>query len=190
MHGQTGLVSPLGWTISTIESIDAVIRSNFNTLLDRDNYVSYIKHSRHTGKEVLGIQTVCGTKFIHSNPLDNKDHYDKLKAQCSYIKECLSQSRDIGYMITICHSYEKKRSGLKAIRKVIPKGCKFLVTQIEHGGNSEPQLNNDNIYVASVDIGDYSKRVNLEGKQYGYYDRAKAYGLSPEYTEIVNSVFY
>ena len=161
MHGQTGLVSPLGWTISTIESIDAVIRSNFNTLLDRDNYVSYIKHSRHTGKEVLGIQTVCGTKFIHSNPLDNKDHYDKLKAQCSYIKECLSQSRDMGYMITICHSYEKKRSGLKAIRKVIPKGCKFLVTQIEHGGNSEPQLTNDKYLMLKMCLLVFKQALNF-----------------------------
>ena len=185
IHKQRGLVSPFTWTLSTIENINTAIESNFNTLLDRDNYISYtIINSQN--KRQLVIQSVCGTKFLHCDPLDNKDHYDKLKAQCRYIKECLSQSRDIGYMVTIFHSYEKKRNGLRAIRKVIPKDCKFLVTELNCGINSEPLLNDDNIYVASVDIGDYTKRVDEGGRQYA---RAQAYGVSPEYTEIVNAVF-
>lgn len=185
IHKQRGLVSPFTWTLSTIENINTAIESNFNTLLDRDNYSSHTMTNLENEIEPF-ILSVCGTKFIHSNPLYSKDHYDKLKAQCGYIKECLSQSHDIGYMMTIFHRYEKKRSGLRDIRKAIPKDCKFLVTQVNCDINSEPLLNDDNIYVASVDIGDYTKRVDEGGKQYG---RAKAYGISPEYTEIVNAVF-
>jgi hypothetical protein len=199
IRNQTGLVSPFTWSLCPVEKVLSIIKDDFNTILDKDEYVTTDgRPSWRDGINQVGgggysmPGSTCGIEFPHSNPAHNEDDYAKLKAQCTYIKECLSQPCDIGYMLTMFHNYESKRETLISIREIIPKDCKLLVSQVNIGENSEPELNDDNIYVTSLDIGDYTARLNGR-KQPGLLrkgERARGYGISPEYTKIVDTVFF
>ena len=214
-RGQGGIVSPFSWQRSTPEVVLNILQDDFVTLLNRDKYVYNIQkgythfHSRTNTPNVSDPYTITNElivgelgyhlSFAHSDPLENLDDYQKLQAQCDYLKKCLNTSDGVGYLMNIFQPYEWYTDVLVGIRKIIPEDCKFFVCLMRKEQNLAPKLNEDNIYYGAFDIGDHTQRLVIPSAKYPKpnfldkwkdYDGAHAYGMSEEYTKMVDKIFY
>lgn len=212
---QGGIVSPFSWQRSTPEIVLNTLQDDFVTLLNRDKYVYNIQndythfHSRTNTPTASGPRTVSNElmvgklgyhlSFAHSDPLKNLDDYQKLEAQCRYLRECLNTSDGVGYLMNIFHPYKHYSDALVGIRKMIPEDCKFFVCLMKSKQNLAPELNEDNIYYGAFSIGDHTKRLVIPSPKYpkpNFLDKwkpcdfAHAYGMSEEYTKMIDKIFY
>ena len=182
-----GIVSPFAWSISTPEIVRNILQNNFKTFLNRDKYSYWTSPSTNLLQRFLGQKKVLpvsedGVKFSHSDPIKKDSDYEKVKAQCEYLKECLNTPSGFGYIMSIFRPLEKHRNDLIEIRSMIPADCKFFVCYFNKKSiNTEPDIIFNDIYYGAINVKDLKFKDG---------ERARAMGTCEEYTKMVDKIFY
>ena len=156
-------------------------------------------HTYEQFNELIVAEPGYHLVFPHTDPLKNLNDYEKLKAQCAYLKACLNTDSGFGYIMNILGPYEYHADTLIGIREMIPEDCKFFVCLMKNKQDFEPELNKDNIYYGAFDIGDHTKRLMTPSarspklnflEKWKPHETAHAYGMAEEYTKMIDKIFY
>ena len=175
---ESGIGSPFSRTGTSPRIVSNILQDNFKTFLDRDKY-SYWTNPRN--KKVLPVSE-DRVRFSHSDPIKKDSDYEKVKAQCEYLKECLNTPSGFGYMMSIFCPLEKYRNELIEIRSMIPADCKFFVCYFNKKSiNTEPDIIFNDIYYGAI---------NVKDLKYKDGERARAMGTCEEYTKMIDKIFY
>jgi len=201
---QEGAASPFSRVLTKPDIVVDILNDDFKTFLNKDEYI----YGAHPKTGVRVAWSADGARFSHSDFDTIPGEHEKLKSQCDYLRDCLSTKTGFGYlMIIYWHDYEYYKSSLVQIRKIIPEDCKLFVCAIRWYGNFGPTLTEDNIYYGGIELpeanciwwkkkNEYSKGITMKQDERDPDNvREKVfsmapYGISPEYNEMVDKVFY
>ena len=175
---ESGIGSPFSWTGTSPRIVSNILQDNFKTFLDRDKY-SYWTNPR--SKRTVPISE-DEARFVHCDPIKKDSDYEKVKAQCEYLKECLNAPSGFGYIMSIFRPLKKCRNELIEIRSMIPADCKFFVCYFNKRSiNTEPDIIFNDIYYGAIDVTDLKFKDG---------NRARAMGTCEEYTKMIDKIFY
>ena len=174
----SGIESPFARAGTNPRIVSNILQDNFKTFLDRDKYSYWTSPSN---KRVLPISE-DGVKFAHYDPIKKDSDYEKVKAQCEYLKDCLNTPSGFGYIMSIFRPLEKYRNDLIEIRSIIPADCKFFVCFFNKKSiNTGPDIIFNDIYYGAINVKDLKFKDG---------ERARAMGTCEEYTKMIDKIFY
>tara|TARA_B100000287_G_scaffold230036_1_gene216735 strand:- start:221 stop:811 length:591 start_codon:yes stop_codon:yes gene_type:complete len=175
---ESGIESPFSRTGTNPRIISNILQDDFKTFLDRDKY-SYGTKPR--SKKIVPISE-DGVRFSHCDPIKKDSDYEKIKAECEYLKECLNTPSGFGYIMSIFYPFKKYENELMEIRSMIPADCKFFVCYFNKKLiNIEPDIIFNDIYYGAINVKDLKFEDGL---------RARSMGMSKEYTKMIDKIFY
>ena len=182
---ESGIESPFARTGTNPRIVSNILQDNFKTFLDRDKYSYWTrpktKWTRPNTKMVIPVSE-DGVKFSHTDPIKKDSDYEKIKAECEYLKECLNTPSGFGYIMSILRPFKKYENELIEIRSMIPTGCKFFVCYFgKKAIHTEPDVVFNDIYYGAINIKDLKFKDGL---------RARSMGTCEEYTKMIDKIFY
>ena len=175
---ESGIESPFARTGTNPRIVSNILQDNFKTFLDRDKYSYWTSPNT---KKVLPVSE-DRVKFSHCDPIKKDSDYEKIKAECEYLKECLNTPSGFGYIMSILRPFKKYENELMEIRSMIPADCKFFVCYFgKKAIHTEPDIVINDIYYGAINIKDLKFKDGL---------RARSMGTCEEYTKMIDKIFY